>query len=509
MFHMATFAKAASGWSTVLLLRLLACQAHLHLHPTGSYCGTLDDQAPAHLDFISYDRLHIGISVGGVKVSCQNQKFQWNATTGEIIIMSTGAEAAPCTMSELVVAVKYDSSSNVISVSAMGHDTRLTQQLCHTSSPVVSPAAHTKSQRHKDSSGFGNAYQDEKLIRLPRLNIDPKSVITQGCSHAGDFAHQFHIAFSSLVSGACVFSGQPYHCAVTRFARDYLVPQTNASGVPRCEGCPDDMTLLYDHCKNHPQFVDVGVLPDYVRRSCGQNPIVHKDCIDDPKNLYSARAFLFEPTHDRCYLKGAVANAANLYGQLLQNPENQIKFVNDQPFPHTLPHNDTPYFNHSDPAGYDGPGECLRWVYAPKFGYDSLKWAVDYKKENLFKFNQSEFVDDWGVGLQDEGEIYIPDACKPGEASKRCKLVFGLGFDDNFARYAESNDIVIVAMHVGGHVDRSRFPNACEIQRGLSDVYGQLGSDYSWQSGYHMRTGGRILRRLMGLEGSDTPIVVV
>ena len=39
----------------------------------------------------------------------------------------------------------------------------------------------------------------------------------------------------------------------------------------------------------------------------------------------------------------------------------------------------------------------------------------------------------------------------------------------------EANGIVIVALGIGGYVDTERFPNACEVQRGLSDVYGQLG----------------------------------
>ena len=37
----------------------------------------------------------------------------------------------------------------------------------------------------------------------------------------------------------------------------------------------------------------------------------------------------------------------------------QVKLVEDQPFPHTLPTNSTPYFNNvsnTTGAGYDGPG---------------------------------------------------------------------------------------------------------------------------------------------------------
>ena len=103
---------------------------------------------------------------------------------------------------------------------------------------------------------------------------------------------------------------------------------------------------------------------------------------------------------------------------------------------------------------------------------------MDSKPENRFLFNQSEFLDDFGVGLKATGELYVPDGCKDGK--KPCKLLFYVGgYDNDFARYAENNDIVCVWMSVGGHVDRSRFPNACGIMRGLSEMYGQLGSDYA------------------------------
>ena len=62
-------------------------------------------------------------------------------------------------------------------------------------------------------------------------------------------------------------------------------------------------------------------------------------------------------------------------------------------------------------------------------------------------------------------------------------------------------------------VDKKRFPQAPEIQRGLLDVYGQLSSDYATQSAPHMKVSdftwiafiiiiffevfGRILKALM------------
>lgn len=35
----------------------------------------------------------------------------------------------------------------------------------------------------------------------------PGSILTAGCSNTGDFASQFHVAFSSIVTGSCIFSG--------------------------------------------------------------------------------------------------------------------------------------------------------------------------------------------------------------------------------------------------------------------------------------------------------------
>jgi len=56
---------------------------------------------------------------------------------------------------------------------------------------------------------------------------------------------QFHIAYSEMVTGACVFSGQPYRCAVTKFQYDTEVEQTDSSSIPYCEGCHENKTLIY------------------------------------------------------------------------------------------------------------------------------------------------------------------------------------------------------------------------------------------------------------------------
>ena len=180
----------------------------------------------------------------------------------------------------------------------------------------------------------------------------------------------------------------------------------------------------------------------------------------------------------------------------MTDPANHLKFVDDQPFPHTLPKNSTPYFNHSEPANFDGPGECLRFIYQEKVWLRSeLDMGGRSEAGKSFPVQSIGICGRLGCGTSKEtGTIYIPTRVSSSKTSNSsdagktpCKLMFMLGLDFDFARYGESNNIVVVGMQIGGYVDRTRFPNACEVLRGLSDVYGQLGEDYAMQSAYQMR----------------------
>ena len=70
--------------------------------------------------------------------------------------------------------------------------------------------------------------------------------------------------------------------------------------------------------------------------------------------------------------------------------------MEDQPFPHTLPGNDTAYYNdvgNHTGAGYDGPGECLSHVF--NHGerlYPAPKSADNTMAKYWMRINVSEFV---------------------------------------------------------------------------------------------------------------------
>jgi hypothetical protein len=81
---------------------------------------------------------------------------------------------------------------------------------------------------------------------LPAINVDPASVTVSGISSGADFAVNLHVAHSSIIRGVGVFAGQAYHCAVTRFPRDQLLPPSD--NVPVCDGCPPNTTLQVSLC---------------------------------------------------------------------------------------------------------------------------------------------------------------------------------------------------------------------------------------------------------------------
>jgi len=379
--------------------------------------------------------------------------------------------------------------------------------------PIVPPSL--KRAPHigdvKSLKSFASTNPSESRLatpgRLPTLLIDNTSVMIAGCSNTADFSHQFHVAFSSMVTGSCIFSGQPFRCATTRFKNDFLVPKTaGTSAGMQCVGCPDNSTLLYDHCKNHPQWVDVDVLAHTAESTDG---------VDNPKeHLAGARVFSFAGTHDRCYQKGSMEIIADFHKRYAADGS-QIKLVVDQPFPHTLPTNQTPYYNHSNPAGYDGPGECLRHVFGHKTPIAPAVSSDSSLNQNYWHaFDQMEFFSGFSPishGMSPGGWYFAPPACK----SQMCKLLVLPGgcfapfsgndfnhsgsVNDAFTRYAVVNNIVVLRTCSGAPIDVFKWPDNHENRRGLVDVYGQMGADYATQKGGQMQVIGKMVKRLLGI----------
>ena len=151
---------------------------------------------------------------------------------------------------------------------------------------------------------------------LPRLRIAADGVSVSGLSSGADFVVQLQVAFSSVVRGVGVFAGQPYHCAVHRFPGEVTVPpcwgthedgshpgctnSTPAPNVPFCENCPAGRTLLYDHCKGHPEVVNVSELLSYAREQAALGTI------DPLESLAGTPVYFYRGTKDATYRHGSL-----------------------------------------------------------------------------------------------------------------------------------------------------------------------------------------------------------
>ena len=192
------------------------------------------------------------------------------------------------------------------------------------------------------------------------------------------------------------------------------MPQSAESSVPFCTACPPNHTLVYDHCKNHPEWVDVGMLPDYPRRVCGNAGSA--GCLDDVKNIANATIYL---NRGECqtYVGGAEANTAAMYGQMTKNPDEQILY-----FDSCNPDPSIPYAN-------DSTAMCLHHVL-PKLTKRSLAPpSTSGYFNNTLQFGQWRYADDPNVGFQETGFLYVPRRCADlkGEACSMIVFFHGCG----------------------------------------------------------------------------------
>jgi poly(3-hydroxybutyrate) depolymerase len=355
---------------------------------------------------------------------------------------------------------------------------------------------------------------------LPPLRIDPLGVSVSGVSSGADMAVQLQVAFSATFAGAGIFAGQAGGCAVTRFPGDTLVPRNGSAGakVPVCEGCPVGRTLTYDHCKRHPEVVQVPTLVARARAHAAAGRI------DALASLAGRRVLLYRGTNDTCYNTGAVnATAQFLLGAGVAARD--LVFVRNVSSPHLLPTTERPLCDWEEwPAcDFDGAGAALRWIYEAAPGAPPLApRAADTRAtwQHLAPFDQTPFFGDGPfAGFGPNGTAFVPPACRRDasatgghgggsgdDADAGCRLhVFlhgcGAGGVDpdgsfemfskwgGFTNWAATNRIVVLFPLI----DWGAAAATGQEASGCYDGYGQTGPDYDTRSGAQMA----VLRRMV------------
>src|SRR5215203_6577694 len=150
--------------------------------------------------------------------------------------------------------------------------------------------------------------------------VDPSEVTISGLSSGGFFAHQFHIAFSKLVSGAGIIAGGPFGC-VESIPNPYFwfwtVPLDRVSAATLA--CSHYFGDRYFGLRPSPPNADDSVR--LIRDAWRQR------VIDDPANLASHKVWLFHGRSDDVVPGEVESVVKQVYEELgLREPSLQSDF---------------------------------------------------------------------------------------------------------------------------------------------------------------------------------------
>ena len=287
------------------------------------------------------------------------------------------------------------------------------------------------------------------------LNIDADRVTVSGVSAGGQMAHQLHITYSDLFSGAGIIASGPFGCA----------DGSLSTAMARCMGKTDGP-------------MPVAELIDGINNAQQQNLVA------DTSNLADDPVWIFHGTLDTTVAAEVNDATAALYSGFI--PDTQIVYVNDFVAIHNFPARghgsactamEPPFVGDCD---YDAAGEILQHMYS------GLETPVSEHETALQTVTLSGATD---AGLSETAYLFVPPACTEGDQSCALHLVLhgcaqsavqvSTDFiqQSGYLSWAEANDIVLAFPQV---VPGTLNPYACW------DWWGYTGPDYRWRNGKQM-----------------------
>ena len=301
----------------------------------------------------------------------------------------------------------------------------------------------------------------------PVGGIDAQKITVSGVSSGANMAHQLHLAYPEIFSGAGIVAGAPFGCAAgsvtTAFAR-----------CMRQAGPDLDAKSLSAQVAAAAENGEVGKL----------------------ELLADDRVWIFHGQLDTVIARGVVDATAELYREFLP-PEN-VRYVTDVAAAHTFPTQDqgtacdvseSPFVGD---CGFDTAGELLGFLYpgldAPAAGASGAPQQVSVAGET--------------AGLSGSAWLLVPPQCTAAESGCGLHLVLhGCGqahaqVDMQFINmggyvpWAMANDIVLAFPQVEPSAVN---PLACW------DWWGYTGGDYLTRSGAQMKFLADWARSLAGL----------
>ena len=293
----------------------------------------------------------------------------------------------------------------------------------------------------------------------PRPNIDENRITVSGISSGAHMAHQLHIAYSDLFSGAGIVSGGPYNCA----------DNSLLTAMKRC-------------MINTDEPLPVAELAAGIRKDAAAGKLA------DPVNLADDRVWLFHGTQDSKISAEVHGAAATLYREFI--PAGQIHEVDEVVADHVFPAKGqgkgctemvSPFVGD---CNYDGAGELLSFLYP---GLTAPESDVDTGLLEVVLPGAAE------AELMETAYLFIPPACAGGEKSCALHLVLhgcaqsadtvGTDFIElsGYLPWAATNHIVLAFPQVEKSLVAPLNPHGCW------DWWGYTDENYRWRDGPQMK----------------------
>jgi poly(3-hydroxybutyrate) depolymerase len=320
--------------------------------------------------------------------------------------------------------------------------------------------------------------------QLAAYTIDESGVTVSGVSSGGYMAQQLHVAYSSLIGGAAIIAGGPYHCAGGSYPFNMLI------AMDRCMDATDGVPFF------GPPGVEASISETHQAFGRG--------VIDDPSNLSGDQVWLFSGASDTTVPRAVMDVVADYYHRFSA----QVTYITDLAAGHAMitatdganacDATREPFINDCD---YDAAGALLKTLYG------TLKQPLTWNQTSLLAFDQSEFIDDPEVhGMAQVGYLYVPQNCA---GQQRCRLhvaLHGCGQTEDdigdafytqtgYNDWAEANDIVILYPQAAA---RTWFLLPWPNPEGCWDWWGYTGRQYHTQRGVQMRAIKAMVERLTG-----------
>jgi hypothetical protein len=335
------------------------------------------------------------------------------------------------------------------------------------------------------------------------LHLDPHGVTVSGLSSGGFFAHQFHVAYSELVTGAGIVAGGPYGCVETIDNPYWPLARLDrlSAALVACSRFWGD------------RFWGLRPAPPDAARSVALiRQASRRGVIDDPRNMSTDRVWLFHGEADDLVPEVIVEALEGVYRQLgIEEPDLEVhrhRAAHGMPVSDVAPDGRFPPLACEEQGppfiiecGFDAAELMLRHLYpdgfaeAPADGHDA---------GTLLAFDQTRFFDvqDATAGLRGVGFVYVPQACRTDQA-QACRLHVAFhgcrqsveAVHDAFVRHAGYNGwaaasrIVVLYPQV---VPSRANPYGCW------DFWGYSGDDYRVQDGQQMGAVKAMIDHMLG-----------